>query len=142
MEAPWWKRGLPSTLSHNPIFGLADGRMQFQVSALSAMATKYILIGLGLFAFLVMPTCAFLTVHREFRLKDAPLPLSCAAMFPDLKGDVGGESLDGKVFESLCWSFGFTTVCCTLWGAGLAVVLSVVGLLTAGAQDRSGLHQE
>jgi hypothetical protein len=141
-------KNLSYTLNHTPVFTF-NGRKIFSSKALSLMFTKSLFVYLGLFSFVVMPTCTIVTVLREqliARLSGGLVnhtsvvtPMTCSQMFPaeaaywkpiDDQHDWDRED----VFEALCWEPAKLSRFITIWGAGFGLLISLICLMTVSLQ--------
>lgn len=140
---PQWlsngSKDIALTLHHTPLFS-SRGRSFFSWKSLQVMASKSSFISFAVFTFIVMPTCAFVTVLREQRLGQFDqIPLTCQDMFRDeteWEAPRGGEnnSHNEPIFESLCWEYADLLSFTAFWCAGLGALLALVSTLTAAIQ--------
>jgi hypothetical protein len=87
------------------------------------------------FPFIVMPTCALVTAKRERSIELLRYrPMSCAQMYPTGIRAPDVSSVNGHVFESLCWSYSLTMIFETIFGALLSLILSIVSITATLSQ--------
>ena len=109
----------------------------FSAAAIETMLIRSVLLALASFTFIVMPTCAWVTVARELRLFSVSaktIPLSCQAMWPDdLLDNV--TSADGEIFEALCWPYWTTLIFSSAWASGLTFLICLIGTTAVMVQQ-------
>ena len=124
-------KDLPYTLCHTPIFSWREGAKSFSARSLQVMVSKAFLVACVFFTFIVMPTCTFITLHREQKIsKLGAIPQNCAELRSvSLTGRPEPERVE--IFESLCWDFLFTVKFAGIWGAAVGSLVSIASLFTA-----------
>jgi len=134
---------MAAALHHSPIFSKTSF---FSLKSFQVMAAKSTFIAFAVFSFVVMPTCAFVTVFREQKIaRLEKLPLSCAEMHSHQAlfwGDAADR--DDEIFESLCWKFSdlffFVAAWCASVGALLGFMSASTAALQFGKHDLQGKH--
>lgn len=130
---------------YTPLWTMSNEGVLAHGFSATTMALHYCFIGMAVFTFGVMPTGALVTVYRETNiLNDWPLaiPLDCLEMFPDDERMPSfPRSIDGIIFEALCWPKNETVLFCSIWGGIFAFLLSLLALVTAACQTRA-LHTD
>jgi hypothetical protein len=144
-------RNLSYTLQHSPIVTTGPkGQTKWSFRAFHLMISKTLLVALGTFAFIVMPTCTIVTVYREQwlttlapKFKDIkerlPIPLTCGEMFPDMAKawkELDEQHLETQpvIFESLCWEYSKIFSFVTIFGAVFGALVSALALVTVAVQ--------
>lgn len=133
------RKGLPLTVWHTPIVTLRggqNGKHSFSWVAFQLMITKAVVIAFALFTFVVMPTCAIVTVKQQSEMfnKLPNRPHSCSAY--KILNDPGYNLSPTyhDVFESLCWTFAYTLQFVAIWSSATGAAVAGLSLCTAAIQ--------